>query len=89
MRTHPNPTTPDTNRPVHSLRYGVISASIWQQESERGPMYNVTFQRSYKEGENWKSSASFGRSDLLVLSLLATKAFEWIAAQSHPEKPEV
>ena len=42
-------------------------------------MFNVTFQRSYKEGEAWRNSTSFGRHNLLVLSLMAMRAFEWIA----------
>jgi hypothetical protein len=75
-------TAPRTdNQPVNRIRYGLISASIWRQEGEKGPMFNVSFQRSYKEGEEWRSSTSFGRNDLLVLSLLATRAFEWIADQ--------
>jgi hypothetical protein len=44
-------------------------------------MFNVTFQRSYKDGETWKTSASFGRNNLLVLSLVAARAFEWIGNQ--------
>ena len=48
-------------------------------------MFNVTFQRSYKDGENWKTSSSFGRNNLLVLSLIAARAFEWIASQ--PSEP--
>jgi hypothetical protein len=71
-------------QPVHKIRYGALSASIWRQESDKGPMFNVSFQRSYKEGETWKTSTSFGRHDLLVLGLMATRAFEWIAAQAQP-----
>jgi hypothetical protein len=50
-------------------------------------MFNVSFQRAYREGDAWKSSTSFGKSDLLVVGLLATRAFEWIAMQS--QAPEV
>jgi hypothetical protein len=38
--------------------------------------------RTYKDGEEWKSSNSFGAHNLLVLSLIATRAFEWISAQA-------
>lgn len=69
-------------QPVHKIRHGAVSASIWKQDSEKGPLFNVTFQRAYKDGENWKNSSSFGRQNLLVLSLIAARAFEWIAAQS-------
>ena len=76
-----NQNSRNNNKPVHALRHGAISASIWSQETEQGPMFNVTFQRAYKEGETWKNSTSFGQNNLLLLSLLAARAFEWIAAQ--------
>ena len=77
------------NQPAHRIRYGSLSASIWRQETDKGAMFNVTFQRSYREGETWKTSASFGKHDLLIISLMATRAFEWIAAQSHGVEAEM
>lgn len=68
-------------KPVHKIRHGAVSASIWRKDTEKGPMFNVSFQRSYREGEKWQNSASFGRRDLLTLGLIATRAFEWIAIQ--------
>lgn len=68
--------------PVHQIRHGAVSASIWRQQTEKGPMFNVTFQRAYRDGEAWKNSGSFGRKDLLVVGLIAARAFEWIATQS-------
>ena len=68
------------NKPVHRIRHGFVSASIWRQETDKGPLFNVTFQRSYKDGDTWKNSTSFGRNNLLVVSLIAARAFEWIAA---------
>jgi hypothetical protein len=83
------PTKPQTkNQPVHHIRHGAISASIWRQETDKGPAFNVTFQRSYKDGEDWKTSASFGRSNLLVLGLIAARAFEWISSQPRTPRPE-
>jgi hypothetical protein len=79
MQTRPNSTG---NQPVHKIRYGALSASIWRQDTDKGPLFNVTFQRSYKDGEEWKTSTSFGQSNLLVVSLMATKAFEWIGEQA-------
>lgn len=34
-----------------------------------------------KINDEWKNSESFGRKDLLVVSLIAARAFEWIATQ--------
>jgi hypothetical protein len=78
------------NTPVHKIRHGAVSASIWRTETEKGPMFNVTFQRAYMEDDAWKNSNSFGRRDLLVVGLMAARAFEWIATQprktsSRPE----
>src|SRR2546426_3025375 len=74
------------SQPVHKIRHGAVSASIWHQETDRGPMFNVTFQRSYKDGDEWKNSGSFGRRDLLVLGLIAARAFEWIGTQPRKAK---
>ena len=76
------------NQPVHHIRHGAVSASIWRQETDQGPVFNVSFQRSYKEGDDWKTSASFGRGNLLVLSLIAARAFEWISNQPRTSRPE-
>jgi hypothetical protein len=78
------------NTPVHKIRHGAVSASIWRTDTEKGPMFNVTFQRAYMEGDDWKNSNTFGRRDLLVVGLMAARAFEWIAVQprkasSRPE----
>ena len=62
------------NQPVHKIRHGAVSASIWCQETDKGPMFNVTFQRAYKDGDTWKNSTSFGRHNLLVISLIASRA---------------
>ncbi len=82
-----NQTSTNPNQqPVHKIRHGSVSASIWCQETDKGAQFNVTFQRSYKDGETWKNSASFGRQNLLVLSLIAARSFEWIGSQPRNSK---
>jgi len=75
------------DKPIHKIRHGAVSASIWRQETDKGSLYNVTFQRMYKDGETWRNSTSFGRHNLLVVSLIAARAFEWIGAQPRHAKP--
>jgi hypothetical protein len=82
MKPQPK-TTPGNNQPAHKIRYGAISASIWRQDTDKGAVYNVSFQRSYKDGDEWKTSTSFGVGNLLVIGLIATRAFEWIGAQAN------
>ena len=80
------PVSKTNSQPVHKIRHGAVSASIWRQETDKGSLFNVTFQRSYKDGDNWKNSANFGRNNLLVVSLIAARAFEWIGNQ--PRQPK-
>lgn len=71
----------DTNKPVHVVRYGVIKAAVWKNQTSSGPMYNVTVSRSYKDGEEWKDTGSFGADDLLTLAKALSEAHTWIFAQ--------
>lgn len=66
------------NRPVHQIRIGRIRAAVWANPTDHGVWHNVTFERTYKDGEDWKSSDSFGRDDLLTLAKLADLAHTWI-----------
>ena len=72
------------DEPVHKVRFGRIQASVWKNESENGPRYNTTFSRSYKDGEEWKNTDSFGRDDLLVIAEAARQAYVWIREQTRP-----
>lgn len=69
------------NRPIHSIQRGYVEASIWQNETDKGPMYNVTFIRKYKDGEELKKSSSFGMGDLLRLSRVALLADDFVYEQ--------
>ena len=61
--------------PVSKVRVGLISASIWENPTEKGKFYNVTFERRYRDGEgNWKSTHSYGLDDLLTLAKVADLA---------------
>ncbi|WP_145448710.1 hypothetical protein [Gimesia panareensis] len=70
----------DSNKPVQSFRLRGITASVFENQSEDGKttFYKVTLQRSYKQGEEWKSTNSFGRDDLPIVSLLTKQAWEYI-----------
>ena len=73
------------NKPVDEVRLGRIKAAIWENDTEAGAMHNVTLERTYRDGETWKSSQSFGRDDLLVvakaLDIAHTKIYQLQAAK--------
>ena len=72
-------------KPIHEVRLGTIKAAVWRKETEVGVRYNVTFSRLYKDNDQWKSTESFGRDDLLVLGKVADQTHSWICAQSQEE----
>jgi len=69
-------------QPVQKFRYGKVEAVIWANETDKGVIHKVTFNRSYKDGEEWKTATSFGRDDLPLVAKLANKAHSWIFEQS-------
>jgi hypothetical protein len=77
-------------KPINEIRFGNFKAAIWQNETEHGTRHNVTFSRSFKDGEQWRSSDSFGRDDLPKLILAAQKAYEGLfqTTREEPSDPE-
>jgi hypothetical protein len=76
------------NRPVHEVRLGAIKASIWENPAGDSIRYSVALSRIYKDkdSDQWKSTESFGRDDLLLVAKVADMAHSWIFEQrAHPE----
>jgi hypothetical protein len=69
------------NRPVHEIRHRNIRAAIWRNDTAKGPMYNVTVSRSYRDGDQWKDSTSFAFDDLMNLAKALYDAHSAIANQ--------
>jgi len=69
------------NKPVHSIRYGNIKATIWQNPSEtNGPFHTVSVTRSWRDDKDqWHDSQSFNFKDLPSLAKAITDAHSWIA----------
>ena len=65
-------------RPAHEIRLGRIKATIWANQGDNGSWYNVVLSRNYKDGDEWKSSSSFGRDELLTVAKVADLANTWI-----------
>ena len=47
-------------KPVDEIRIGRVKATIWKNGADEQPRHNVTFSRLYKDGDQWKSTQSFG-----------------------------
>jgi len=82
----PNSTPASPRKPAHEIRLNGVRASIWKNATDQGPQYNTTFERSYRDGEEWKSFHSFGLDDLPTLGFVAQEVLHWIIQQrqEHP-----
>jgi hypothetical protein len=66
-------------KPTHRIRSGLVSVAIFENKLDDGKtFYNAQFQRSYRSGEDWKRTSSFGKDDLLPLAKLSDQAHSWI-----------
>jgi hypothetical protein len=72
-------------KPINEIRIGNVKAATWQNKVGETVRHNVTFTRIYKDGEQWKTSESFGRDELPRLILAAQKAYEALFQARHEE----
>ena len=75
-------------KPVAEVRIGRVKAAIWPNETEGRTRHTVTFSRLYKDGEQWKTTQSFGRNDLLVLAKVADRAHSRIFELQQQDEPQ-
>ena len=73
----------EKTKPVHEIRLGRIKAAIWENETQNGTMYTVTISRLWRDGKQWRDSASFGRDDLPLIAKVADRVHSWIFEQSQ------
>jgi len=88
-KARPAPTQPklplkepeQLSMPVFSCRHRALKAAVWQNDSANGPFYNVTVSRSYKDGDTWKESSSFGYDDILPIAELLRTCHGFISRE--------
>jgi hypothetical protein len=80
-----NAPTEERQRPAHEVRLGRIKAAIWANNTDQGVRYNVTLTRLYKDQESgdWRTSAGFGRDDLLLVAQVCEMALVWLYQQGQ------
>jgi len=64
-----------SKRPVATLKDRFIKAAIWKNESKQGPFYGTTLERTYKEGNEYKTSHTLHGRDQLAAAQLLIKAY--------------
>ena len=80
---------PPKRRPAHEFRYGRLKATIWRQESDKGPWFNTVATKSYKDDEgNWQTTNGLARDELLLMAQLLIKANDWIWQEQANQQRE-
>lgn len=74
-----------TGGPITTLKDHYIKAAIWKNESEKGAFYSATIERTYKDGDEYKTSHSFSGRDVLAAGQLLLRAYEQILEQEQAD----
>jgi hypothetical protein len=74
------------NKPAQTFRYRAVKCVIWCNDGRNGSFHNTVITRSYKDGDDWKESHSFGQDDLPTLAKAALDAHSWIQEQLSKER---
>jgi hypothetical protein len=79
-------------RPTAEVRIGRIKATVWAnvRDDGKGTWYSVQLVRLYRDGEEWRTSQTFGRDDLLLVAKVAdlahSRVFELEAGERDREE---
>ena len=80
-----------SNQPVKKFKAGAVESAIWKNEKKTGDkvtsVESVSIVRRYKDQNNkWQSTSSFSMNELPKVSLVANKAFEFLALSGSGSK---
>jgi hypothetical protein len=76
--TNKKPT--ETNKPIHKIRLGSISVTIWENASDNGKTsYRAVLVKSYRDQKGtWQETGTFRVDDLILVSTVAQRAADWM-----------
>jgi len=85
---------PSAVKPAKVFRRRGIAVSVFANPTEIDgrivSFYKVTIQRTYRDGDEFKTTTAFGRDDLPIVSLLVGQAWEFIldaeSGRGHDEE---
>lgn len=88
-RPTPAPQAEDdtANKPVERFHHGSVNVSIWEKTGTKGLFRTASFQLRYRDGEEWRTSNSYGLSDLDNLEKAAREAHERIQKWQQATTP--
>jgi hypothetical protein len=74
-------------KPIKVFKVGAVEAAIFENQTAKGTMKNMVLSKRYKTSEGeWKSTNSFGASDIPKASLALNKAYEYLLMGNGAEE---
>jgi len=65
-----------SKQPTFTKRDGLLTVTVWENESERGNYHTANLERSYQDSnDEWKKTTQLSGADLLKGSLLLQEAY--------------
>lgn len=84
-----NDTSSTSTKPLKTFRHRGISASVFENESEKGDLfYKVQIVRTYKDGKKFHSTPTFSRDELPLVILVTQQAFDFVLCEERDNKTE-
>lgn len=81
--------TSEKKLPVSAIRRGLVSASVWANETEHGVRYAVTLDRRYRSADGaWHSTKSLDRDSLLLAADILREAAKFIYEAEEARRQE-
>ena len=85
-----SPTSPA--KPVASFRYGTVSAAVFtntvKKDGETFDVQSVSVRRSYRSDDEWKTTHSLRKADLLPAAFALVKCFEHLTTDADGDGDE-
>jgi hypothetical protein len=79
-------------KPVKVFRYRGISASVFENttyaDGQEVKFFKVNLQRTFKQGEEFKHTSSFGREEIPVAMLVLRQAWEFVLEAEKSQTTE-
>lgn len=56
-----------SKKPIDKVKFGAVTAAIWENEGDNGPWFNVTLSRTYRDkNDSLRDSSSLTGNDILA-----------------------
>ena len=79
-------------KPVKVFRIRGVSASVFENtthaDGQEVKFFKVNLQRTFKQGDEFKHSTSFGRDEIPVARLVLQQAWEFVLQAEKSQTPQ-